>query len=160
MRVFESSHPRLQRAVGHNIIIVLGPSFTFGGGVYGGLEALAAAYQNIAEGRIESAIVGGSSSIVDPKLSVSFLRLGFLSPDGLTRSFDANCKFKGIFCYVVISLKYVYYSYSCSYWLWTQRRRCCLIFTASARRKKKLRNHTNIRKFLLRYEPVYIYRFQ
>ena len=69
---------------------ILGPSFTFGGGIYGGLEALASAYQNIAEGRIESSIVGGSSSIIDPKLSVSFLRLGFLSPDGLTRPFDAD----------------------------------------------------------------------
>ena len=71
--------------------------------MYGGLEALTAAYQNIAEGRIESAIVGGSSSIIDPKLSVSFVRLGFLSPDALTRSFDADGEV--LFCLQVVLTK-------------------------------------------------------
>lgn len=73
-------------------IFISGLSYTYYSDVSGGLEALSAAYQNIREGRIEAALVGCSSSIIDPKISLSFLRLGFLSPDAICRAFDANGK--------------------------------------------------------------------
>ncbi|XP_065222314.1 fatty acid synthase-like [Planococcus citri] len=69
-----------------------GPSVTFHGCVLGGLEALSTAYHNIAVGRIDAAIVGVASSVIDPKISVNFFKMGYLSPDSICRAFsqDAN----------------------------------------------------------------------
>ncbi|KAK7602868.1 hypothetical protein V9T40_006842 [Parthenolecanium corni] len=67
-----------------------GPSHSFYNGLLGGFEALSAAYQGVASGRIDAAIVGASSAIVDPKISLHFVQLGYLSPDALCRSFDAG----------------------------------------------------------------------
>ncbi|XP_065212309.1 fatty acid synthase-like [Planococcus citri] len=69
-----------------------GPSFTFYSSITGGLEALSAAYHSIVEGRVEAAIVGGSSSIIDPKLSVSLMKMGYLSPDSYCRAFSKNAE--------------------------------------------------------------------
>ena len=56
---------------------------------HGGLEALTIASKYVAEGLVEAAIVGAASSIVDPRYSLQFASLGLLSPDGVTRPFDA-----------------------------------------------------------------------
>lgn len=54
------------------------------------MEALSTAYHSIADGRIDAAIVGGSSSIIDPKISVSYMKMGYLSPDSYCRAFSKD----------------------------------------------------------------------
>lgn len=75
--------------------ILLGPSYTYQADVLGSMEALKAGYKNVAEGYIDAAIVGVSSNVIDPKLSLQFLAFDFLSPDALCRCFDKN---GNIFC--------------------------------------------------------------
>lgn len=68
----------------------LGPSFTIYTDVLGGMESLAMGYKYVSDGFVDAAIVGVSSSIVEPKISLQFIPLGLLSPDGLTRVFDKS----------------------------------------------------------------------
>jgi len=77
-----------------NAELVIGPSITFYTAAYGGLEALSHAYENLIAKRIDGAIVGSSASHVDPKLSINYQLMGYLSPDGRTKVFDANGMFR------------------------------------------------------------------
>uniref|UniRef100_A0A8D8PTU4 Fatty acid synthase n=1 Tax=Cacopsylla melanoneura TaxID=428564 RepID=A0A8D8PTU4_9HEMI len=65
-----------------------GPSFTIDNSWTGGIEVLKQAVGDIVSGRVDSAIVGVSNLLLNPKLNALFQGLNRLSPDGKTRSFD------------------------------------------------------------------------
>jgi fatty acid synthase, animal type len=54
------------------------------------LAALDDAVDDIKSGRIDYAMVGGSSAILDPSFTSAFVKFGMLSPEGQCRSFDAS----------------------------------------------------------------------
>lgn len=74
----------------HEPVILLGPSSTFYCDPKGSLQALTTACRLLSEGFIEAALVGGSSHILFPSLSLQYIGLEFLSPDGLSRAFDKS----------------------------------------------------------------------
>ncbi|XP_012287002.1 fatty acid synthase [Orussus abietinus] len=67
-----------------------GPSINFDSACCSSGNALEEAVQIIQSGVCDAAIVGGSSLALHPYYSLHFYKLGLLSDDGLTRSFDAN----------------------------------------------------------------------
>lgn len=67
-----------------------GPSYTIDNSWTNGLESLRQAYNDIREGRVNSALVGVSNLLLNPKLNHLFDGMNRLSPDGKTRSFDQD----------------------------------------------------------------------
>jgi len=56
----------------------------------GGIQAVQEAVQALKLGTIDAAIVGSGSLILHPDTAYQFEKLNMLSPDGKTRSFDAE----------------------------------------------------------------------
>ncbi|XP_067007847.2 fatty acid synthase [Anabrus simplex] len=69
---------------------VNGPSYAVLSTWAGGYTALSIAYNSIRTGRCRAAIVGTANLALFPQMSQFFNKLGLLSPDGVTRSFDAS----------------------------------------------------------------------
>lgn len=75
-----------------NILNLQGPSYSIDSTWIGGIEALKQAVDDIAKGRIDTALVGVSNIILQPETSKQWTELGKLSIDGMCRSFDENGK--------------------------------------------------------------------
>ena len=69
---------------------VSGPSYTLDTACSSSLTAIEHAYRAIRDGLCDSAIVGGSSLVLHPYVSLSFSRVGILSHQGACRSFDRD----------------------------------------------------------------------
>ena len=67
-----------------------GPSYAVDTACSSSFMALHLAMQDIRQGHCDAAIVGGVSMLLKPQTSLQFLRLGVLSPDGLSKSFDSS----------------------------------------------------------------------
>lgn len=67
-----------------------GPSQAIDTACASSLYAFCQAVYDIRNGLCDSAIVGGSSLVLRPENSLTFLRLGMLSPDGACKSFDSS----------------------------------------------------------------------
>ncbi|XP_022832191.1 fatty acid synthase-like [Spodoptera litura] len=67
---------------------VTGPSYTIDTACSSSLYALVHAYRAIRDGHCDAAIVGGSNLCLHPHVTLQFVRLGLLSPDGACKSFD------------------------------------------------------------------------
>ncbi|XP_072167778.1 fatty acid synthase-like [Diadema setosum] len=77
-----------------------GPSYSVDTACSSGFMALHNAIQDMRRGDCEAAIVGASNLLVKPQSSLQFWRLGVLSPDGQSKSFDSSangyCRSEGI----------------------------------------------------------------
>ncbi|XP_054762953.2 fatty acid synthase-like [Lytechinus pictus] len=77
-----------------------GPSYSVDTACSSGFMALHNAIQDMRRGDCDAAIVGASNLLVKPQSSVQFLKLGVLSPDGQSKSFDSSgngyCRSEGI----------------------------------------------------------------
>ncbi len=87
----------------------IGPSHTFYHGALGGLDAMTIAYDQISSGQIDAALVGAPNSIIDPKLSLQYVGLNYLSPDALCRAFDEQGECRRLFSFVYSTLINTYY---------------------------------------------------
>ncbi|XP_049519228.1 LOW QUALITY PROTEIN: fatty acid synthase-like [Dermacentor silvarum] len=67
-----------------------GPSITIDTACSATLSALNHAVLAIRSGQCEAAIVGGSMIALKPSTTLSFIRFGMLSPDGMCKPFDAH----------------------------------------------------------------------
>lgn len=77
-----------------DMLFPLGPSYTLDSTWVGGVECLKHAVHDIKIGRIESALVGVSSVILYPDLSLHWMGLEKLSPDGTCNPFQEDGKRK------------------------------------------------------------------
>ncbi|XP_012234475.2 fatty acid synthase [Linepithema humile] len=68
----------------------VGPSYTLDSACSSGLLALEHAFRAMQDGQCDSAIVGGANLCLHPYVSLQFSRLGVLSSDGRSKSFDAD----------------------------------------------------------------------
>lgn len=78
------------------IIIALysaGPSFTVDAACSSGLVALWAAFNDIKDGRVESAIVNAGELCMSPVLQDLFYKVGIVSPTGESYPFDKRGKY-------------------------------------------------------------------
>ncbi|KYN01849.1 Fatty acid synthase [Cyphomyrmex costatus] len=67
-----------------------GPSYTLDSACSSSLIALEHAYRSLQDGQCDAALVGGSNLCLHPYVSLQFFRLGVLSPDGRSKSFDSD----------------------------------------------------------------------
>ncbi|KAF9794028.1 hypothetical protein SFRURICE_010511, partial [Spodoptera frugiperda] len=67
---------------------VTGPSYTVDTACSSSLYALVHAYKAIRDGHCDAAIVGGTNLCLHSYVSLQFVRLGLLSPEGACKSFD------------------------------------------------------------------------
>ncbi|XP_018362103.1 PREDICTED: fatty acid synthase [Trachymyrmex cornetzi] len=67
-----------------------GPSYTLDSACSSSLIALEHAYRCLQDNQCDAALVGGSNLCLHPYVSLQFSRLGVLSPDGRSKSFDAD----------------------------------------------------------------------
>jgi fatty acid synthase len=67
-----------------------GPSMTIDTACSSSLVALVQAYNDLQSGRVKTALVGGSSLILDPSGCVGFNKFKMLAPDGHCKSFDKS----------------------------------------------------------------------
>uniref|UniRef100_A0A2H1WWR5 SFRICE_007688 n=1 Tax=Spodoptera frugiperda TaxID=7108 RepID=A0A2H1WWR5_SPOFR len=67
---------------------VTGPSYTVDTACSSSLYALVHAHKAIRDGHCDAAIVGGTNLCLHPYVSLQFVRLGLLSPEGACKSFD------------------------------------------------------------------------
>ncbi|XP_015113130.1 fatty acid synthase [Diachasma alloeum] len=67
---------------------VHGPSYTIDSACSSSLFAMEHAYRAIRTGLCDAAIVGGTNLVLHPNVSLQFARLGVLSHDGRSKSFD------------------------------------------------------------------------
>nr|QNU13194.1 fatty acid synthase 3 [Locusta migratoria] len=65
-----------------------GPTYVVISAWAGGLQTLELAYKAISEGRCKAAIIGSTNLVLFPYTSYQMAKMGLLSPDGVTRSFD------------------------------------------------------------------------
>jgi len=72
------------------LFLVSGPSYTLDTACSSSLTAIEHAYRAIRGGLCDSAIVGGSNLCLHPYISLGFFRLGVLSREGASRSFDRD----------------------------------------------------------------------
>lgn len=54
------------------------------------IVALQAAFENVKSGKCDGAIVAGSNLVISPQGSVPGLKMGTLSKEGKSKSFDAS----------------------------------------------------------------------
>ncbi|XP_050431818.1 fatty acid synthase-like [Adelges cooleyi] len=73
-----------------NILNLNGPSFTIDSSFIGGIEILRQAVEDVAKGRVKSALVGVTNIIWYPDMAKHWMGLDRLSDDGICRSFDEN----------------------------------------------------------------------
>ena len=67
-----------------------GPSVTIDTACSSSLVAMTNAYKDLQSGRVTTALVGGSSLILDPSGCIGFDRFHMLAPDGHCKSFDKS----------------------------------------------------------------------
>ena len=67
-----------------------GPSLTVDTACSSSLTALSLAFQEVASGRIDRAVVVGTTLLLDPAVWKSFQKYGMLSPDGRCKTFDVK----------------------------------------------------------------------
>ncbi|KAK8766021.1 hypothetical protein V5799_007202, partial [Amblyomma americanum] len=67
-----------------------GPSFTVDAACSSTMTAFSQAVQAVRSGECEAAIVGSSMISLKPAMSLGFMRLGMLSPDGKSKAFDSR----------------------------------------------------------------------
>ncbi|XP_025837114.1 fatty acid synthase-like isoform X3 [Agrilus planipennis] len=67
-----------------------GPSCDYDSNWLNGLEVIRMAYESIREGHCDSAIIGTANLVVNSEISWTYNDAKLLSPDGITRSFDAD----------------------------------------------------------------------
>jgi len=67
-----------------------GPSFTLDSGCSVSLVAVHLACQSLRSGESDFALAGGVSVILSPELMVAMSKVGFMSPDGRCKTFDAR----------------------------------------------------------------------
>ncbi|XP_055303122.1 fatty acid synthase-like [Sitodiplosis mosellana] len=67
-----------------------GPSYSCDTACSSSLYALSQAFDNIRAGNCDSAIVAGTSLVLNPNISLNFKRLNMLSPDGKCKAFDES----------------------------------------------------------------------
>jgi len=70
------------------LYLVSGPSYTLDTACSSSLTAVEHAYTAMQNGLCDSAIVGGSNLCLLPYMSLNFFRLGIISSQGASRSFD------------------------------------------------------------------------
>ena len=73
-------------------IIIAGPSFPVDTACSSSLIALDQAKRAIRSGQCEAAVVGGTNICLHPSNTVQYMKLGTLSPDGTSKSFDVSGK--------------------------------------------------------------------
>ncbi|XP_045453921.1 fatty acid synthase-like [Melitaea cinxia] len=67
---------------------VQGPSFSLDTACSSSLYAFELAFKSIRSGKCDAAIVGGANLCLHPHMSLQFSKMGILSPDGRSKSFD------------------------------------------------------------------------
>jgi len=72
------------------LYLVSGPSYTLDTACSSSLTAIEHAYRAMQGGLCDSAIVGGTNLCLLPYMSLNFFRLGIISRQGVTRSFDRD----------------------------------------------------------------------
>ena len=70
--------------------LISGPSYTLDTACSSSVLAIEHAYRAMRNGLCDSAIVGGSNLCLYPYMSLNFFRLGVLSQQGVTRTFDRD----------------------------------------------------------------------
>lgn len=75
-----------------NLLNLQGPSYTIDSSWIGGIEILKQAAKDVAQGRVESALVGVANIIWHPGMAKHWMGLEKLSADSMCRSFDENGK--------------------------------------------------------------------
>uniref|UniRef100_A0A2S2QQD5 Fatty acid synthase n=1 Tax=Sipha flava TaxID=143950 RepID=A0A2S2QQD5_9HEMI len=73
-----------------NLLNLQGPSYTIDSSWIGGIEILKQAADDVAKGRVETALVGVTNIIWHPDMAKHWIGLEKLSVDGICRSFDEN----------------------------------------------------------------------
>ena len=83
-------------------IFIAGPSVAVDTACATGLYVIDHAVRSIRSGQCDAAVVGASNVILHPRSTLNFQKLGVLSPDGASKSFDASG-----FWHVIISFLWV-----------------------------------------------------
>ena len=67
-----------------------GPSYTVDTACSSSLSALVVACRDLESGRVNSAFVGGTALVLDPRFTVGFDRFHMLAPEGFCKTFDES----------------------------------------------------------------------
>jgi len=71
-------------------IFIAGPSLAVDTACATGLYVIDQAVRSIRSGQCDAAVVGAANAILHPRSTLNFFKLGVLSPDGASKSFDAS----------------------------------------------------------------------